>query len=220
MSSEDHRDIPGLSKGRLEDLTDGIFGTVMTVLVLSLSVPIITSTSPASENAQLVESLRGLLPDILGYVISFAILGAFWIRHHSMFFYVVTVDRILLWLNILFLLTIGFIPFSTALLGRYPTLKLSLIIYGSNLIATSVTSQFLWRYAVRKKLLSRDTLDEGKMSTINRRLSAGPVAYVVGIIISFFDPAVTLLIYVVTMFFFILNTGMGFRLRRRKKTQA
>jgi TMEM175 potassium channel family protein len=173
LSSDNRRSLIGLGKGRLESLTDGIFGTVMTVLILSLSVPIVTSSSLATENSQLITSLRGLLPDILSYVISFAILGSFWIRHHTMFYFVTNVDRILLWLNIIFLLTIGFIPFSTALLGRYPTLELSLIIYGANLIATSMASQFLWIYAVRKKLVSRDTIDEENISRITSRMTAG-----------------------------------------------
>ena len=190
----------------------------MTVLVLSLSVPIITtstSTPIATENTELLTSLYSLLPDILGYVISFAILGAFWMRHHMMFNFVNRVDRVLLWLNIIFLLTIGFIPFSTALIGRYPSLQLSLIIYGANLIATTLTSLFLWRYVLRNDLLSHDTLDEKIMSQINNRMSVGPVSYVIAIVISFFDPTVTLAIYILTMLFFIVNTTTGFRSRRK-----
>ncbi len=186
----------------------------MTVLVLSLSVPIIaTNISLPAENAQLVKSLNSLLPDILSYVISFAILGAFWMRHHMMFNFVVKVDRLLLWLNIIFLLTIGFIPFSTALIGRYPGLQLSLVIYGSNLIATSITSIFVWRYAVTNRLVSRDGIDEEVMSKINNRLSIGPVSYIIAIVISFFSPTLTLVIYIFTMLFFIVNTTTGFRTR-------
>lgn len=218
MSSEGSQQVPGLSKGRLESLTDGIFGTVMTVLVLSLSVPIITSTSIVVENVQLYDSLRSLLPDILSYTISFAILGAFWIRHHMMFYYVTKVDRVLLWLNIVFLLTIGFVPFSTALIGRYPGAQLSLIVYGANLIATSLTSQLLWMYSLKRKLLVNDRLTEERMTGINKRLTAGPVAYTIGILFSFFDPTITLAIYIVALFLFILNTSFafGFRLRSHR----
>jgi uncharacterized membrane protein len=214
LGSESHKTIPGLGKERLESLTDGIFGTVMTVLILSLSVPLIlTSTPISSENSALLHSLRGLLPDVLSYVISFAILGAFWIRHHSMFSFVIRVDRFLLWLNIIFLLTIGFIPFSTALIGRYPLLQYSLIVYGSNLIATSVTSQVLWIYAIKNKLVSHDRFDEQAMARINKRMTLGPLAYFAAILISFFDPVLTLLIYVITLFFLIINTTTGFRHR-------
>jgi uncharacterized membrane protein len=206
-----HRSLPGVGKGRLESLSDGIFSTVMTVLVLSLSVPIIASRTIASENSQLALSLRGLVPDILSYVISFAILGAFWIRHHSMFAYVTTVNRTLLWLNIVFLMTIGFIPFSTALLGRYPLLELSLVIYGLNLVGTSVSSQVLWIYSARSRLIARDSMDEEIISKINNRMTLGPIAYIIAIAISFYDPTVTFIIYIVTLFFFVFNTGYGFK---------
>ena len=218
MSSESHQVIPGLGKGRLESLTDGIFGTVMTVLVLSLSVPVVTSSSLTVENFQLIDSLRGLAPDILAYVLSFIILGSFWIRHHTMFFFVNRVDRVLLWLNMLFLLTVGFIPFSTALLGRYPFLQLSLVIYGLNLIATSIASQILWFYAQRKKLLASDSVDERAISTINFRMSLGPVSYFVAIIVSFFEPVITLVIYVVTLLFLVLATTVGYRRPRRRES--
>jgi uncharacterized membrane protein len=186
----------------------------MTVLILSLSVPIITSTTLPLENAQLVHSLQSLLPDILSYVISFAILGAFWIRHHMMFNFVNRVDRFLLWLNIIFLLTIGFIPFSTALIGRYFDLQLSLVVYGANLMATSLTSQFLWRYALNNKLLAHDVIDEEIMSKINNRMTIGPVSYLVGIGFSFIEPAITLIIYIMTLLFFIVNTTTAFHVKR------
>ncbi|HZW58201.1 MAG TPA: TMEM175 family protein [Nitrososphaerales archaeon] len=219
MSSESggHRVvIPGLRKGKLESLTDGIFGTVMTVLVLSLSVPIITSNTLSVENSQLIDSIRGLLPDILAYVISFVILGSFWIRHHTMFHFVSRVDRVMLWLNILFLLSIGFVPFSTALLGRYPLLQPSLLIYGVNLIATSVTSQVVWVYARRRELVAKDSLDERIVSRINRRMTLGPISYAIGIAASFFDPTLTLVIYVVTLAFFVFNTTGGYRIGRSR----
>jgi uncharacterized membrane protein len=187
----------------------------MTVLILSLSVPLITPTKVSAENIQLIHSLRALLPDILSYVISFAILGSFWIRHHSILNFVTSVNRILLWLNILFLLTIGFIPFSTALIGRYPTLQLSLIVYGSNLIATGLTSQFLWIYAVKEGLVAHDTSDEELISRTNRRMTAGPITYLVGILVSFFSPTATLLIYILALIFFMANTGISFKLERR-----
>ena len=126
-----------------------------------------------------------------------------------MFHFVTRIDRIMLWLNIIFLMTIGFIPFSTALLGRYYTLQLPLVIYGANLIATSLTSQFLWIYAVKRKLLSSDLIDEKIMSKINTRLSLGPISYAVGIVVSFWNPLISLAIYIAVLAFFIVGTTFG-----------
>ena len=177
----------------------------MTVLILSLSVPVVTKSS------QLTGDLSSLYPDILSYVLSFAILGTFWIRHHIVFHYVTRVDRVLLWLNIIFLMTIGFIPFSTALLGRYPLFQIPIIIYGSNLIATSILSQSLLLYISRRKLISTDLVDEKYLSKINTRLTLGPAMYVLAIVFSFVDPEISIAIYVIVLGFVIYVTTFGYR---------
>ncbi len=70
--SLDQSSIPGLGKGRLEALTDGIFATVMKVLVLSLSVPVIASSIAGSQlSSEVVVDIEASWPNILGYVLSF-----------------------------------------------------------------------------------------------------------------------------------------------------
>jgi uncharacterized membrane protein len=92
--SLDQSSILGLGKGRLEALTDGIFATVMTVLVLSLSVPVIASNITGSElSSDVVVDIEALWPNILGYVLSFLLLAVLWISHHSVFHYVTRLDR-------------------------------------------------------------------------------------------------------------------------------
>src|SRR5437016_4592413 len=87
--SLDQSSIPGLGKGRLEALTDGIFATVMTVLVLSLSVPVIASDVTGSKlSSEVFTDIEALWPNILGYVLSFLLLAVLWISHHSVFHYV------------------------------------------------------------------------------------------------------------------------------------
>jgi len=96
--------LPGLGKQRLGALTDGIFATVMTVLVLSLSIPVI---APGASNAQIAFDIGMLVTNILAYVLGFLLLAVLWISHHNIFHYVTRMDRPLLWLNTLFLLTIA-----------------------------------------------------------------------------------------------------------------
>src|SRR2546425_11381086 len=84
--SLDQSSIPGLGKGRLEALTDGIFATVMTVLVLSLSVPVIASNLTGSQlSSEVVTDIEVLWPNILGYVLSFLLLAVLWISHQAFF---------------------------------------------------------------------------------------------------------------------------------------
>jgi uncharacterized membrane protein len=198
-----------LGKGRLESLTDGIFATVMTVLVLSLSIPTIINAN----NSVVTSYVLGLGPIIISYVLSFLILGVFWYRHHIMFHFIERIDNTLLWLNMLFLLTIGFVPFSTELIGRFWTEEISTIIYGSNLIATGVTMQGIWQYAVRKNLVVPDVINERIMSNVNRFLSGGPILYLLAVLISFLVPRIgteiALVVYMIVLVYYVLVSSIA-----------
>jgi uncharacterized membrane protein len=75
-----HGSTHGISKNRLEALSDGVFAIVMTLLVLELLSPTVAEATTAAE---LNHALFQLWPKVLSYVISFAVLGAFWVGHHS-----------------------------------------------------------------------------------------------------------------------------------------
>ncbi len=197
----------GLSKGRIEALTDGIFATVMTVLVLSLSIPSITT------NLVVITYVSNLRFVVLSYVMSFLILAVFWVRHHNMFNFIKHVDTPFIWLNIIFLLTVGFIPFSTELIGRFSGSEISAIIYGANLIATGLSTQGIWLYATRRGLLSFGKIDEKIMNRVNRRLTGGPIIYFIAILISYFSgvPQIAFAIYVVALVFYVLLSSFGSR---------
>ena len=105
---------PGLETDRLETLADGVFAIAMTILVFEITVPDLAT----GELDQLGSKLLALWPKLLAYVISFIVLGIFWIGHHNQFAFIRRANRTFLWLNIVFLMLIAFIPFSAALLGR------------------------------------------------------------------------------------------------------
>ncbi len=214
--SLDQSSIPGLGKGRLEALTDGIFATVMTVLVLSLSVPVIASgvTGPKL-SSEVVGDILALWPDILGYVLSFLLLAVLWISHHSVFHYVTRVDRPLLWLNTLFLLTIGFLPFSTALIGRYPEVQVPVIIYGANIIATSFCMLGILSYSTRNSLLVVPEHDKRVVKRIRTRWRTGPWIYLAAIILSFIHPLISFAVYVGALVFLVIQSSFGFRHRHK-----
>jgi uncharacterized membrane protein len=209
--------VAGLNKSRIEALTDGIFATVMTVLVLSLSIPSIISAS-----GQLESYVLGLGPVVLSYVMSFLILAVFWVRHHNLFHYIKYVDTAFIWLNIAFLLTVGFIPFSTELIGRAPNLEISSVIYGANLIATGICTMGIWFYASRQKLLIADRLDEDIMNSINKRLLGGPLIYLSAILISYFTGVVeiAIVIYVGALAYYVLASSLGLVSRAGKLRKA
>jgi uncharacterized membrane protein len=77
-----------ISKSRLEFLTDGIFAIVMTLLVLEITVPQISSHEPDVVGAELPKRLLDLWPKIFSYVISFIILAIYWRGYHRQFHYI------------------------------------------------------------------------------------------------------------------------------------
>jgi uncharacterized membrane protein len=195
--------VPGLGKQRLEALTDGIFATVMTVLVLSLSVPVIAS---GATNLEVALDIGQLVPNIVGYVLSFLLLAVLWISHHNIFHYMTRVDRPLLWLNTLFLLTIGFLLFSTALMGKYNTLQLPVVIYGANIIATSICMLGILSYSSRTGLLVVPERDERVMARIRSRWRTGPLFYLAAILLSFIGPQISFGAYVAILIFMVVQS--------------
>jgi uncharacterized membrane protein len=134
--------LPG--KGRIEALTDGIFAVAMTLLVLDLRLP----SAPGLDDAGLRSALVALLPKLESYVISFLVLCVFWLGHHRLMHLVRGVDHLFLWRNLLFILFITFVPFTTSLMGEHRDLDDAPLVYGVNL-ALILAAQFLmWQRAL------------------------------------------------------------------------
>lgn len=87
---------------RVIALSDGIFAVAITLLVLSISVP---DLGNSQTDANLQDHLLGAIPSIIGFVISFAVVGIFWLSHHRLFQVVREYDRPTLYANLLFLMT-------------------------------------------------------------------------------------------------------------------
>jgi uncharacterized membrane protein len=133
-------ELPG--KGRIEALTDGIFAVAMTLLVLDLRL---------ADGAQdLAERLASLGLKFENYVISFLVLCVFWLGHHRLMQVVRHVDASFLWLNLLFLLAITFVPFATSVLGEHPGSSGGALLYGANLAAILAVQSAMWRHAFHR----------------------------------------------------------------------
>jgi len=132
---------------RLEALTDGVFAIVMTLLILELSIPEIAHPSL---QAELPRRLLELWPKLYSYVLSFLVLGILWTLHHRSFHYIKRSDIALVWLNIVFLMFVALLPFSTSLLGNYVTEQLSIVIYAINISLAVAMRLIIWTYATGK----------------------------------------------------------------------
>ena len=193
MSTLNHSESnEGLGKHRLEALSDGIFAFAMTLLVLDVKIPKLPDTSINA--GLLAPTLLALWPKFLSYVTSFVVIGVvFWIGHHGYLHFLKRTDRWFLWINLLFLMFIVLVPFSTDLLGDYPTHRLAVMVFGCNIIAIGLTLYLQWWYATHgHHLVGRDVEPE-LVRKGKRRILMGVAIYTCAVLIALFNPTVSLI---------------------------
>lgn len=134
-----------MNHSRLDQLSDGIFAIVMTVLVFEFKVPVL---SPVN-NQTLWTELNHLLPIFESYILSFALLFTYWRAHHFFIsIYAKTIDSVLVNINGLFFMLIGLIPFSSSILGQYRGNELSVILFAVHIILIGLTLYWMRRYVL------------------------------------------------------------------------
>ena len=134
---------------RLILFTDAVFAIAITLLIIEIKVPELRGDE-ATEGA-LLGYLGHLIPRFAGFLISFMLIGMYWTRHHFLFGFVTEYTPRLIWLNMMFLLSIVLMPFSTGFFGEYSTpstvdLKTPLVFYVANVCVTGFFLYFLWSY--------------------------------------------------------------------------
>ena len=137
---------------RISFFSDGVFAIAITLLVIEFKVPVIEHATDAA----LWVSLKAMAWKMLGFIISFCIVGYYWSVHHRIFGYVEKYTSRLLWLNLSFLFSVVLLPFTSGLLGEYASeteLHLPYAVYVINICLTACMNALLWFY------LSNHTFD-------------------------------------------------------------
>ena len=151
-SDRSYNQLAGTSVDRLAGISDGIFSVGMTLLVLGLAVP--TLSSAAATDAELWNALAKLGPNVLVYVMSFMTLGIFWVGQGTQIGQLARSNRHYVWIQLTFLLAVTLVPFSTALLAHFPTLKLALVEYWLNIVLLGGVLLAAVEYALRARLFA------------------------------------------------------------------
>jgi uncharacterized membrane protein len=194
--------ITGLTKGRLEGLTDGIFAFAMTLLVTTLDFPKPGSTAlpPLTPH----EAIVLYFPGFFNYFLAFIILAGFWVGHHALFHHIHSIDRTLLWTNILSLLFVALVPFSTDLAGDYPDVPLAAVIFEVNLLAIGLFLFLIWNYATTERRFVEKDLDERTVRVHGRRALIVPFVSAIGILLALLGFTWTTIVYLTIPFFSLL----------------
>ena len=128
-----------MNKQRLEAFSDGVYAIVITLLILDFRIPDVHA-------AALGTALVAMLPQVGTYVLSFFVVGLYWLAHHRAANQIRLIDGTFIWLNLVWLLFVSVMPFPTSLLGRYPLQPIPIAIYGIDLIMANVTGFIITLY--------------------------------------------------------------------------
>lgn len=88
---------------------------------------------------------------MLSFVVSFVNPGLHWVAHNNEAKEVERTWRGMLWINLLFLMFVVLVPFSTALVSKHYAQPGAIRIYACNLIAVGLALEFLWVYGLQKQ---------------------------------------------------------------------
>ena len=170
----------GLSKHRIEALTDGIYAVAMTLLVIELKVP---DAHTIGSHDALIKALADLVPKFGSWLISFFVLATFWIGHHRLYQSVRIVDTPLLWMGLRHLALVSLLPFSASTMGAFGNASEALYIYNGNMILLSLTSLHQLIYVRRHPELQGQRLSTATyragLLRIGGLMAAGVIALVI-----------------------------------------
>jgi uncharacterized membrane protein len=186
---------------RLETFADGVMAIAITLLILEVRVPQVPG-------ARLSAALSRQWPSYAGYLVSFLTIGVIWVNHHHMFKLIERTNHAFLILNVVFLLTIAFLPWPTALVADYvrdPSGRtLAAAVYGLTMVAVAVMFNVVWRYASGRGRLLLPGVDPVAIARSRRSYLSGPIGYAIATLLALANPFISLGIYAAFAVYWVL----------------
>lgn len=169
---------------RLCTFSDGVFAIAITLLVLNLQVPQAATT----RTEDLQAAVWALRPQFIAFAVSFGVIGLLWTAHHRMFAHIMRYDARLLWLNLLVLLFVAFLPFPTSLLAEHPTTAFAISFYALAQTGAILAQLLLWVYATWGHRLVDPAIDPLLVRYIVLRCVAAAAVFVLSVPLAHVNP--------------------------------
>ena len=210
--SEPYNRFSGQSVERLTALTDGLFAVAMTLLVLDLRVPA-SEAGTAMSDGRLWDSLSKLGPSFAAYLLSFTMLGTFWLAQHTLLTILGRSDRTLTWIHLGFLFVVTLLPFSAALLADFHDVRLAVGAYWLNILLLGLGLEWSSRYG-RRAFLTEDGAALSRLATFRRRILLAQVLYALAALICLLNTVASIIALAVVQLYFIASP----RLARKRRS--
>lgn len=182
--------------------SDAVFAIAITLLVIEIKIPELPEEEVT--DAHLLHGLSELIPKFVGFLVSFLLIGQYWVVHHRLFSFVINFNQRLIWLNLLFLLGVALMPFSTGFYSEYAGMPVitPVIFYTCNIAWIGILNFFIWRYMGQPRHELAENLSPLLARYSSYRSIAVPVIFIIfafvylksPIIAAFIPPLIPLII--------------------------
>jgi uncharacterized membrane protein len=192
-----------MDRSRLEAFSDGVIAVAITLLALNLTV-----AGPEGQGS-LAHQLQGKLPALAGYLISFFTIGIIWVNHHALVRTIKTVDRTLLFLNLVLLLFVVAIPFGTATAADYLTkddwsANVAMMLYGGVFLGMSAGFGAIFEWTLHGQRVYQPLPAEQHWAA-RRRFVGGGLVYAIAIVVAFFNAIASFVIIGLVAVYYIFE---------------
>ena len=196
-----------MDRSRLEAFSDGVFAVAITLLVLNLAVA--GPGTPGHPNPPLLHQLGRLWPSFVAYLISFFTIGIIWVNHHVLVKSIKTVDRTLLFLNLVLLLFVVLIPFSTATVAAYLSrddwdARVAMALYAGVFVGMSAGFGSIFEWTLRSERVYQP-VPPGRRWSARFRFVGGASVYVISTVIALFSPYVAFVLMGLVAVYYIVE---------------
>jgi uncharacterized membrane protein len=191
------------STGRLETFSDGIFAIAATLLVLQFGL--------STHEHDLGGSLLHLWPAYLAYATSFITIGIIWMNHHFCLAIIARADRTLMFLNLLLLMTVAFLPFPTRLVAEYlqrPGERAAVYAYDLTFIAIAALFVLWWWYPRHGRRLIAEGVPDAALRAIDRAFTPGLPAYLVTFSVALWSPLASVVFALAIAAFYLPSAAL------------
>lgn len=194
-----------MKQARLDQLADGIFAIVMTILVFEIRIPDYVG---AVNDQTLFQSLVSLYPIFLSYLLSFSLLFTYWRSHHFIETVLAkNIDTHFSNLNASFFFFVGLVPFSSHFLGSYSYSKVSVIFFAINIILIGLSLYTMRQYVIKSKTIENALVTKIENEHANMHILFPVGAAVIAIFVSFFSIDIAILLFTIAILFNFLENS-------------
>ena len=173
---------------RMVFFSDAVFAIAITLLVIEVHVP---EVPHGAGDMAFWQALAHLVPNLVGFFVSFSVIGAFWMGHHRAFALASRYSSKVVGWNLALLGAIAFMPFLTAFMAEYAGARLPATLYWSWMLLTALLNLRVNTIAVSPEMRAPGTTDDDVRYIRGRGIST-LCAAVVAIVIAQFAPFIPL----------------------------